>query len=144
MGQQTGDEQNFSAPPLPHVLCENVGDGGKACDVQLHHRQCRVERSVGKRTLQSVPGVVDQDVNRNAPLAQPLLQSDDCRDIGKVNLLHNDLNPVLLAEDFSESLQPVQAARDQNQRMALFGVLAGELLAKATGCAGDENPGFVY
>jgi hypothetical protein len=51
---------------------------------------------------------------------------------------------VLLAEGFSESLQPVQPARHQNQRMALLGILAGELLAKATGCAGDENPSFVY
>jgi hypothetical protein len=88
-------------------------------------------------------GVVDQDVNRNAPFAQPFLQSDDGRDIGKINLLHNDLNPVLLAECFRDGLQPVQAARDQDQRMALLGVLTGELLAKTTGCAGDENPSFV-
>ena len=84
--------------------------------------------------------VVDQDIDYNAPLAKPLLQSDDCRDIGKINLLHDDFNAMLLAERFSESLQPVQPARDQNQRMALLGVLTGELLAKATRCAGDKNP----
>jgi hypothetical protein len=87
-----------------------------------------------------VTGVVDQDVNFNAPLAQPLLQSDDCRDIGKINLLHDDLNPMLLAECFSESLQPVESARDQDQRMALLGVLTGELLAEAARCSRDENP----
>jgi hypothetical protein len=58
--------------------------------------------------------VVDQDVNRNAPLAESFLQSNDRRDIGKIDLLHDDLNTVLLTERFSESLQPVQAARDQN------------------------------
>ena len=108
---------------------ENVGDGGQARDVQLHHRQHRIERSVRKWALQSMAGVVDQDVNRNVPLAESFLQSNDCRDIGKINLLHDDLNLVLLAKCFRESLQPVQPARDKNQRMALLGILAGELLA---------------
>ena len=120
-----------------------MGDRSQARDIQLHHRQHSVERSVGERTLQSVPGVVDQDVNCNASLAKPLLQSDDCRDIGKINLLHNDLDAVFLANGFSDCLQPVESARDQDQRMTLLGVLAGELLAKTTRCAGDENPGFV-
>src|ERR1044071_6561691 len=123
MGQQTGDQQNFSPPPLPHVPRENGGEGGQTRDIQLHHRQHRVERSVGKRALQSMASVVDQDVYRNAPFAKPLLQLDDGGDIGKIDLLHNDLNSVLLAELFSQNLQPVQAARDQNQRMALLGVL---------------------
>jgi hypothetical protein len=140
MGQQTRDEQNFPATPLSHILREHVRDSGQARDVQLHHRQHRVERSVRKRSLQAVTGVVDQDVNRNAPLVESFLQSNDCRDIGKIHLLHNDLNTVLLAECFREGLQPVQAARDQDQRMALLGILAGKLLAKATRCAGDENP----
>ena len=77
------------------------------------------------------------------PFAQPFLQSDDGRDIGKINLLNNDLNAMLLAEGFSESLQPVQAARDQDQRMALLGILAGELLAEAARCARDKDPRIV-
>ena len=85
-------------------------------------------------------GVVDQDVDHNAPLAKPLLQSDDGRDIGKIHLLHNDLNTMLLAECFSESLQPVQSSRHQHQRMTPLRILAGKLFAKSTGCAGDENP----
>ncbi len=140
MAQQAGDKQDFSAPSFPHVLRENVRDSGQACDVQLHHRQRRIQLAIQERALQSVPGIIDQDVNFNASLAKSLLQSNDCRDIGKIHLLHNDLDAVLLAECFSESLQPVEPARDQNQRMALLGIVAGELLAKATGCASDENP----
>ena len=90
--------------------------------------------------MQSAAGVVDQDVDRNAPLAQPLLQPDDGRDIGKINLLHDDLNAVLLANGLGDCLKPVQTTRHQDQRMALLGVLAGQLLAEATRCARDENP----
>jgi hypothetical protein len=86
--------------------------------------------------------VVDQNVNRDATLTQPPLESDDCRDIGKINLLHDDLDSVLLAEGFRESFQPVKSPGDQNQRMIPLGILAGELLAKATGCAGYEDPSF--
>src|SRR5436853_395820 len=60
---------------------KNVGDGGQARDVQLHHRQHRLERSIRKGTLQSVAGVVDQDVDRNASLTESLMQLDDCRNI---------------------------------------------------------------
>jgi len=55
----------------------------------------------------------------------------DGRDIGKINLLHDDLNAMLLAEGFSESLQPVKSPRHQDQRMTLLGVLPRELLAEA-------------
>jgi hypothetical protein len=58
-----------------------VGDGGQARDVQLHHRQQCVEWSIRKRTLQSVASVVDQDVDLNSPLTEPLMQLDDGRNI---------------------------------------------------------------
>ena len=51
VGQHTGDEQNFAALPRPHVLRKNMGDGGQARDVQLHHRQHPIERSIRKRAL---------------------------------------------------------------------------------------------
>jgi hypothetical protein len=85
-------------------------------------------------------GVVDQDVDRNAPVTEARMESNNCRDIGKINLLNNDLDAVLLAQYFSEFLQPFEPARHQNQRMTFPGILAGELLAEATGRAGDENP----
>jgi hypothetical protein len=37
-------------------------------------------------------------------------------------------------------LKPVEPARDQNKRIALLGILPGELLAEAARRAGDENP----
>ena len=81
VGQQAGDQQNFPASSCPHVLRKDVGDRGQARDIQLHHRQCRVQLAIQERALQSVAGVVDQDVDRNVPLAEPLMQLDDGRNI---------------------------------------------------------------
>jgi hypothetical protein len=128
---------------LPHVLRENMSDGGQTRDIQLHHRQDRVERCVCKRALQSVAGVVDQNIDRNAALTETLLQANDCRNIGKIDLLYDDFRAVLLAECFSEVLQPVEPTSHQDQGMALFRVLTGELLAETARCARDENPAFV-
>ena len=61
-------------------------------------------------------------------------------DKGLEGRVDDDIDLILLAERFGESLKPIQATCHQNQRMALLGILAGELLAKATRCAGDHNP----
>jgi len=87
-----------------------------------------------------VAGVIDQDVDRNLSLAKPLMQVDDCRNIREIDLLHHDIDAVPLAQLLGEGFKSVQPARDQNQRMALRRVLAGELRAEAARCAGDENP----
>ena len=122
------------------LLGKDVGDGGQAGDIQLHHRQRRVQRASRNGALQTMTGVVDQNVDRNAALAEPLMQLGDCRNIRKIDLLHDDLNAVLPAQCLGEFLQPVQPARHQHQRMALSGILAGELRAEAARGAGDENP----
>ena len=77
-------------------------------------------------------GVVDQDVDLNAALTETLVQLDDRRNVRQIDLLHDDLDVELLSKRLGDSLKPVQPARDKNQRMALLGILAGELLAKAT------------
>jgi hypothetical protein len=59
-------------------------------------------------------GVVDQDVDRDATVTQPLMQPDNCPDIGKINLLHHDLNAMLLANGLGDYLKPVQTARHQD------------------------------
>jgi hypothetical protein len=59
-------------------------------------------------------------------------------------LLNHDLDAELLVQRLGDFLQPVQPARYQNQRKALCGILACELLAEATRCARDENPRFVW
>src|SRR5881296_1165293 len=71
------------------------------------------------------------------------MQVDDCRNIREIDSLHDDIDAVLLAQLLGESFKSVQPARDQNQRMALRRVLAGELRAEAARCAGDENPRVV-
>ena len=68
----------------------------QARDIELHHRQRRVQLAIHERALQAVAGVVDEDVNRNASLAKSLMQLDDCRNIRKIHLLHDDLNAELL------------------------------------------------
>jgi hypothetical protein len=87
-----------------------------------------------------VAGVVNQDVDRNALLAEPLMQLDDCRNIRQIDLLHDDIDAVPLAQSVGEGFKSVQPARHENQRMALRGILAGEFLAEAARSAGDENP----
>jgi hypothetical protein len=42
-------------------------------------------------------GVVDQDVDRNALLAEVPMQLDDCRNIRKIDLIHHDVDAVLPA-----------------------------------------------
>ena len=85
-------------------------------------------------------GVIDQNVDDNATRTKPFLQANDRRDIGKIDLLHHDLDAVLLPERFGESLQPVESPRYQDECMTLLGVLAREFLAEAARCARDENP----
>ena len=74
-----------------------MGDGGQARHIQLDHRQRRVQRGIQERGLQPVAGVVNQNVDRNASLTEPLVQLDDCCYIRKIYLLHNDINAGLLA-----------------------------------------------
>jgi hypothetical protein len=120
-----------------------MSDRSQAHDIQLQHRECRVQRAIHECALQSVASVVDQDVDRNASVVDPLMQLDDCRNILQIDLLHDDFDAVPLAQCLGKCFKPVQPARHQNQRMALLGILAGELLAEAARCAGDENPRVV-
>jgi hypothetical protein len=90
--------------------------------------------------LQAVAGVVDQNIDRNSPIAESFMQAHGRRDIGEVNLLHHDLTAVLLAEGLGQSFQPVETTSDQDQRMTLFGVLSGKLLAETARCARNEDP----
>ena len=85
-------------------------------------------------------GVVDQDVNRNASFAQPLMQLDHCRKIREIDALHHDIDAVLLPQCLGECVKTIQPASHQNQRMALRGILPGELRAEAARRAGDEHP----
>jgi hypothetical protein len=85
-------------------------------------------------------GVVDQDIDGDATLAEPLVQLDDGRDVRQINLLHDDLGAEPAAQILAEGLEPVQPAGNQNEGMALLGILAGELLAETARCAGNENP----
>ena len=117
-----------------------MGDRSQARDIQLQHRQCGVQRAIHERALQSVAGVVDQDVDRNASLADPPVQLDDRGNIREIDLFHDDIDAVPLAQCLGECLKSVHTARHQNKRMALLGILPGELLAEAARCAGDENP----
>src|SRR5688572_3306229 len=68
------------------------------------------------------------------------MQLDDGRNIREIDLLHDDIDTVLLAQSLGERFKSVQPARDHNQRMALRRGLAGQLRAEAARCAGDENP----
>ncbi len=81
IGEKTRGQQNLPASSLPHVLREDVGDRSQARDVQLNHRQRRVQLAIQERPLQSVTGVIDQDFNRNTSLAESPMQLDDCRNI---------------------------------------------------------------
>ena len=53
-----------------------MGDRGQARNIQLQHRQRRVQLAIHERALQSMTGVVDQDVDRNALLAKAPMQLD--------------------------------------------------------------------
>jgi hypothetical protein len=61
-------------------------------------------------------GVVDQDVDRNALLAEALMQLNDCRNIREIDLLHHDVDAVPPAQCVGECLKPVQPARHQDHR----------------------------
>jgi hypothetical protein len=47
--------------------------------------------------LQSMAGVVDQDIDRNASLLEAPMQLDDCRNIREIDLLRRDVDAVLPA-----------------------------------------------
>lgn len=53
----------------------------RARHIQLHHREGCVQLAIQEQTLQSVARVVDEDIDRNASLAEPLMQLDDRRNI---------------------------------------------------------------
>jgi hypothetical protein len=78
-------------------LRKDVSDRGHARDVQLHHRQRRVQLAIHERALQSMAGVVDQDVDRNASLLEAPMQVDDGCNIREIDLLHHDVDAVLSA-----------------------------------------------
>jgi len=44
-----------------------------------------------------VASVVDQNVDLNSALMEPLMQLDDCRNIRKIDLLNNDFDAELLS-----------------------------------------------
>ena len=117
-----------------------MGDRGQARNIQLHHRERGIQRAIKERALPSVTSVVDQDVDRNASFAEPLMQLDDCGKIREIDALHHDIDAVPLPQCLGECLKPVQPARHQNQRMALRGILPGELRAEAARRAGNEHP----
>ena len=59
-------------------------------------------------------GVVDQDVDLSSRRTEPLMQLDDGRNVGKIDLLNDDLDAELLVQRLGEFLQPVQPARYQD------------------------------
>ena len=139
IGQQAGDQQDFPAPACPHVLRKQVGDRSQAHHIQLQHRQCRVQRAIHERALESVVGIVYQDVDRNPSLAKPLMQLDDGRNIRKIDLLDDDVDATSLAQLGRQRLQFLDAARHKNKRPTFCCVLPGELFAETTRRARDEN-----
>lgn len=121
-------------------MCKDVGGRGQARNIQLHHRECGVQRAIEERALASVPGVVDQDIDRNASFAKPLMQLEDGSKIREIDALNHDIDAVLLPQCVGECVKAIQPARHQNERMAFRGRLAGELRAEAARGAGDEHP----
>jgi hypothetical protein len=97
VGQQAGHQQNLPASACSHVLGKYMGDRSQARHIQLQHCQCRVQLSIDERTLQSMAGVVDQDVDGNALVVEALMQLEDCCNVREISWLHHDLDAVLPA-----------------------------------------------
>src|SRR4051794_11546388 len=86
-GQQTGDKQNLPSSSLPHILRKDVGDRGQARDIELHHGEGCIELAVDEGALQAVAGVIDQEIDLNATLMEPLVQLNDRRNVREIDLL---------------------------------------------------------
>ncbi|MNV91974.1 hypothetical protein D3C71_1865200 [compost metagenome] len=69
------------------------------------------------------------------------MQPVDGVHVRQIDLLHDNFDLVLVLQRCRQGLQPVEPACDQNDRVALGRVLPGEIFAKTTGHANDENPG---
>ena len=110
------------------VLPQYEPDNGPLTAAQLRQvrrHATKADTHIHERALQSMTGVVDQDVDCDALLADAPMQLDDCRNIRDIDLLHHDVDAVLPAECLGECLKPGEPARHQDQRVALLGILAG-------------------
>src|SRR5437867_2170364 len=71
------------------------------------------------------------------------MQLDDGRDIREIDLLDDDVDAISLAQLGRQRLHLLDAARHQNKRPTLCGVLPGELFAETTRRARDEHPRLI-
>ncbi|MNG25828.1 hypothetical protein D3C84_1107370 [compost metagenome] len=68
--------------PGSHVYCDKACQGCQAGDVQIDHGQGLVQGVIQKRTLQAMTRIVDEHIDHDIALDQPLVQLDDRRDRG--------------------------------------------------------------
>lgn len=126
-------------PADQHALQGGVGEAHGGFVMHPQHAGMDLHRDAGERTMDAVPGVVDQQVQFGCG-GDLLPHRPDARLAGQVGGqgLHTGAQLLKLG---SQGLQAVEAAGSKYQVGARAGKVAGEGGPEAAGGAGDEGGG---
>jgi hypothetical protein len=94
---------------------------------------------LGERARRDVAGIVDEDVDVRAGVAEFF----ELADLSEVAAMHGDLDAVLLGETLSQLLHRCIVARGEMQVAAFRRHVFGDDESDALGGAGDEH-GFAF
>src|SRR5207244_6152890 len=118
----------------------SAGQRGERNDVYLHDPIIPLQIARGKRSVVAEAGVIDQQVDGDLFLLEPLRQLLALRLVAKIDNAHMHEEVWIAAEHFlAHVVQPIAAARDEDEPAGAWRKLARKFTPETGGSAGDEG-----
>src|SRR5207244_3623506 len=118
----------------------SAGQRGERNDVYLHDPIVPLQIARGKRSVVAEAGVIDQQVDVDLFLLEPLRQLLALRLVAKIDNAHVHEEVWIAREHFvAQLVEPVAAARHEHEPARTSRELPDKLAPESRGSAGDEG-----
>jgi hypothetical protein len=138
--QEAGDEKDMSGSPLSHIAAEEIGQLGERRDIQLNHVDGLLDRRFQKIAVQTVAGIVHQDVDRYRLRIEVVFRAAGRAGLGQINRLDHHIHPVFSAEIGCKLFHRLLPSRRQYEIDLLRRQQICKLNAQAARCPRDQSP----
>lgn len=141
-GGDGGDVEDSAMAALAHAGEDEVGQVGEGFDVEAEELEVAVDVGLVEGAMDGEAGVVDEIVDLDAALGELAEEFSGRAADGKVEGYGVNDGSVFGGEVLGAFLEFGLSAGDEDEIMAVGGEDAGEFVADAAGCAGDEGSCF--